>query len=640
MKINNLSKTFAGKRMLAKALAVLMLLCGSVTSAGAAEGFYVSGRKLMDANGKEFMMRGCNYSWAWQRGYENSVIPAAKRIGCNAIRIQLSTGKKWQKCSDSDLERLIKLCIDNKLVVMFNTHDETGSNEYSDLENACNFWIEKKNILNKYRKYVLLNISNEWCGAWNSLTWSQGYKKAIPKLRSAGIKNTLVVDCAGWGQYPRSIFDKGEEVAACDTEKNTIFSMHFYQDAAGSKSSVESNINSAMNLSVPVIIGEFSYQHKGKTIAWQKILDMTKEKKMGTLIWSWTGNGDGAEDCDMFSGYDDSGWKTNGTNLVKGKNGVKDTSVECSIFSNGQVDPDPVDPEPEPEPGETTASTVWTGSEVLDSWNNIVVIPASAFAKAKESDKVRLTFADCGATPQVQVALQTVAAWVWTQIEDCADIVGNTYVLDISRESPVDDTILAMLQAHGMSLKGQMATVTKVEILTAGGGSQGGGEETSVIHTANSKLTWSDEIQIPASAFRNAAGGDTLRFNFTDCGGHPQVQLVIKVGGEKWTELVQFADINGTTYSYVIPKDTRADYSVIETLKSYGMILKGQQATFTKLELVKSGTSAVESIEVADEAIDFDLPVEIYTLDGRRVAEFERGIYIVRQGNKVIKIAK
>ena len=38
--------------------------------------------------------------------------------------------------------------------------------------------------------------------------------------------------------------------------------------------------------------------------------------------------------------------------------------------------------------------------------------------------------------------------------------------------------------------------------------------------------------------------------------------------------------------------------------------------------------------------IDFSLPYEIYTLDGRRVAEFERGIYIVRQGNKVMKIAK
>ena len=127
-----------------KILSLLLLFVAAVSGAVAAEGFHTSGTKLFDANGNEFIMRGCNYSWAWQRGNEYSVIPAAKRIGCNAIRIQLSTGRKWQKCSKSDLERLIKLCEDNKLIAVFNTHDETGSNEYSDLENAANFWIEMK----------------------------------------------------------------------------------------------------------------------------------------------------------------------------------------------------------------------------------------------------------------------------------------------------------------------------------------------------------------------------------------------------------------------------------------------------------------------------------------------------------------
>lgn len=57
--------------------------------------------------------------------------------------------------------------------------------------------------------------------------------------------------------------------------------------------------------------------------------------------------------------------------------------------------------------------------------------------------------------------------------------------------------------------------------------------------------------------------------------------------------------------------------------------------------IFRSGESGVtEMEEETGGEIDFSLPYEIYTLDGRRVAEFERGIYIVRQGNKVIKIAK
>ena len=776
MKLNLRKNLFGKSGLIGVALAAFGLL-SSAASAGAADGFYVSGKKLMDANGKEFMMRGCNFSWAWQRGNESSVIPAAKRIGCNAIRIQLSTGSKWTKCSDSDLEKLIKLCIDNKLIVMFNTHDETGSNSYSDLENACNFWIEKKTILNKYRKYVLVNISNEWYGTWDASGWASGYKQAIPKLRNAGIKNTLVVDCAGYGQYPASIFNKGSEVAETDTEKNTIFSMHFYQDAAGSESTVESNINKAMQMSYPVIIGEFAYQHQGHSIAYQKILDMTKEKKMSTFIWSWTGNGGGAEDCDMFGSYDDSQWKTNGTKLVKGTNGVASTSVECSVFSSGTVTPDQT--EDDDNSGTSSSSTVWTGDGDFNSWKSIVEIPESAFANAKEGDTVRLVFSNCGSTPQVQIAVKTVADWTWTELVSYDDIVNNQYDLKISgtpsgcddtllamlkahgmylkgqdahvakveiltsdggnsggnsggssesssstvwtgdgdfnnwtsiveipesaftsakegdtvrlvfsncgttpqvqiavktvadwtwtelvsydditnsqydlkiegTPSGCDDTLLAMLKAHGMYLKGQDAHVAKVEILTSGGSSSGGNSggsssssETTVWTGSEALGSWNNDVEIPASAFSSAAGGDTLRFNFTDCGENPQVQLVIKVGTDwTWTVLVEYDDITSNKYEYAIPSDTRADYSVISTLKERGMILKGQNATLTSVQVVKSGVSGIDEFKATDTRIDFNAPVEIYTLDGRRVDEMAKGIYILRQGNKVMKVIK
>lgn len=340
-----------------KIFSLLLLLMAVFSGAVAADGFYTSGTKLMDSNGNEFIMRGCNFSWAWQRGNEYTVIPAAKRIGCNAIRIQLSTGRKWQKCSASDLERLIKLCEDNKLVAVFNTHDETGSNDYSDLENAANFWIEMKDILNAHRKTVLVNISNEWYGQWDSYGWAEGYKKVIPKLRNAGILSTLVVDCAGWGQYPKSIFDRGREVAAADSKGNLVFSMHFYQDAAGSDSQVRSNIDKALNVGCPVLIGEFAYEHQGHPVAWQTILDYTKEKNVGYLVWSWTGNGGGVEACDMFGGYDDSVWKPNGTNTVKGRNGIQQTSRECSIFDPNGGNQGGGDPTPNP-PGQDESTVL------------------------------------------------------------------------------------------------------------------------------------------------------------------------------------------------------------------------------------------------------------------------------------------
>lgn len=43
---------------------LLLLVMWFSTGANAAEGFYVSGTKLMDCNGNEFVMRGVNYSYA------------------------------------------------------------------------------------------------------------------------------------------------------------------------------------------------------------------------------------------------------------------------------------------------------------------------------------------------------------------------------------------------------------------------------------------------------------------------------------------------------------------------------------------------------------------------------------------------
>ena len=314
-------------------------------------GFYTQGTKLYDANGNEFIMRGVNYSWCWQSnngdGYTaNDVIPAAKRQGVNIIRIQLADGgnHSWKKPTASELSNLIKLCKDNKLIVMFNTHDETGSNKVEDLERAANFWISMKDILNANRAYVLVNISNEWYGAWESGPWADGYAKVIPMMRNAGIKNTLVVDCAGYGQFPASIPQAGAKVLASDPDKNLIFSEHLY-DCFPSASDVDKAIDNALTVGAPVIVGEFSYNHKGKPVAWQEILDYCQTKGIGYLGWSWTGNGDGTEACDMFGGYNDSNMKENGKCIILGRNGIKETSKECSVFSGiqgggGQKDPD------------------------------------------------------------------------------------------------------------------------------------------------------------------------------------------------------------------------------------------------------------------------------------------------------------
>lgn len=136
---------------------------------------------------------------------------------------------------------------------------------------------------------VIANIANEWYGTWNGSAWADGYKYAIKSLRDAGIQNTLMVDCAGWGQYPDSIKDYGKSVFEADSLKNTVFSIHMYEYAGANDTTVSNNINNALNLNVPLVIGEFGQKHTNGDV--DAIISICKNKSVGYMGWSWKGNG-------------------------------------------------------------------------------------------------------------------------------------------------------------------------------------------------------------------------------------------------------------------------------------------------------------------------------------------------------------
>lgn len=313
-----------------------MLIVPIIADAQIQGSFTLDGTDLIDANGNKFVMRGVNYSWCWQMHKEVTVIPAAARIGCNAIRIQLGTGRRFSRPTKSELKKLITLCEENHLVAIFNTHDATGSDNVEDLVEAANFWVDMKDILNAHTATTIVNIANEWYGSsGKSACWADGYCTAIDIIRKGGLLNTLIVDAAGWGQWPRSIFEKAQMVADADPLHNTMFSMHMYDVAGKNAATVCSNIDRALETGYPVIIGEFASSHGGRYVDWQTILDYSAEKEMGYLVWSWTGNSGGVEDCDMFGGYDETDYRPNGTNTVLGRNGISETSQICSVYTSG-----------------------------------------------------------------------------------------------------------------------------------------------------------------------------------------------------------------------------------------------------------------------------------------------------------------
>ncbi len=314
---------------------ILFLFLGVGKVVAASDGFQVNGTKLYDANGNEFIMRGVNYPHAWFTSEYQTAIPAIAEKGFNCVRIVVADGQKWNKTSYDELKNLISICKANNLVAIVEVHDATGADDTDRLNRAVDYWIEMKSLLQGNEAYVIVNIANEWYGTWDDGSlWKNGYVTAIKNLRDAGINNTLMVDCAGWGQYPQVIFDYGKEVLQADKEKNTMFSIHMYEYAGGDANTVKSNIDNVLNQNLCLTIGEFGGYHSNGDVDEDTIINYCNSKNVGWLAWSWYGNSGELDYLDLV--YDWSGDKLTefGNRVIYGKNGISETAKKCTIFNN------------------------------------------------------------------------------------------------------------------------------------------------------------------------------------------------------------------------------------------------------------------------------------------------------------------
>lgn len=314
------------------------------------KGFHINGTHLVDAKGNDFLIRGYNYSYSWQTGYGYGPIDKAKEVGCNAIRLNISNGNLgFTSYTDySTLASLISYCEQKKLVCIPEVQDPLGSNSIGDLDKAVDYWLSVKGALIGHENTVIINIANEWVEGWEEQadTWRDGYVKAVKALRGAGLKHTIMIDCAGYGQYPDVIWTHGQDIIDAEKEANggevnIMFSIHFYEHACyedfetPSGSKVAAAMDKALAMDVPLCVGEFGYARKGGSwhCDWETIMKYGKTRNVGYLGWSYTGNGEGDGCLDMFDG---NGYmQKNGDIIINTPEyGIKATSVECTVFND------------------------------------------------------------------------------------------------------------------------------------------------------------------------------------------------------------------------------------------------------------------------------------------------------------------
>ena len=299
------------------------------------QGIHTQGSKLLDANGNEFIFRGINLAHAWYTDKTEFSMSEISALGANSARIVLACGSKWDKTPYSEVENIVKWCEKYGLICVLELHDFTGSNKASDItETALKYWAEMKNLLNVYKKYIIINIANEWIGTFalsKESLWRDTYISAVKSMRDIGIENAIMIDASGYAQETGPITKNANKVLEADPDKNIIFSYHVYDSLGKNDNTLISGFYALKNTGVCWVVGEFGWRHGWTNVAYKTLMSYCQENNIGWIAWSWAGNSGGDEFLDLtsaktFSGSDLTDW---GKDVFYGDNGIQKTSKKA-----------------------------------------------------------------------------------------------------------------------------------------------------------------------------------------------------------------------------------------------------------------------------------------------------------------------
>lgn len=353
------------------------------------ESMYVKGKKLYDANGNEFIMRGINIPHAWYTDKTETSINAVADLGANCVRVVLADGYQWDKTSREEVQKIIDICKANKLVCVLEIHDYTGNNDPANLQQAVDYWIDLKDILNDNKNYVIVNIANEWLGTWDlGDTWANTYCEAIKRIRNAGIENVIMVDGSGYGQETKYLIRDCKKVRDADPLGNTMFSIHMYSVAGADASTVKSNIDNTLANDVCLCIGEFGDFQNGGDVDEQTIIDYSQEKSVGTIAWSWKGNGGTDITLDLSKDWEGKNLTDWGKYVFYSENGIYNTSRLAYYLTYPDGDNPGPAPTVAPVPTPTPAPTVAPDGEIPIDTDQLNVSEEEWFLSGDASDEV------------------------------------------------------------------------------------------------------------------------------------------------------------------------------------------------------------------------------------------------------------
>lgn len=272
---------------------ILLLTVLSFTTPARAQTMKVKGRHLYTATGEKVVLRGVNEMFIWSGDKTGeTILPEIAKTGANSCRLAWTTAG-----APAQMDRLIANCIQNKMIPIIELHDATGN--WTKLQLCLDYWKREdvKAIMDKHKKWVLLNIANEVGGTTPADTFKLKYLDAVQQLRTAGYEVPLMIDASNWGQDETNIIATWQDIVQADPLKRCLFSVHTYW-AQNAQARLDNLINRVVTDEIPLLFGEAPQPKVGPNCSvdfpYINFLSQCQAKEIGWLVWSWgaVNNGD------------------------------------------------------------------------------------------------------------------------------------------------------------------------------------------------------------------------------------------------------------------------------------------------------------------------------------------------------------
>ncbi|WNR46137.1 cellulase family glycosylhydrolase [Paenibacillus roseipurpureus] len=289
-------------------------LSGKALGAGT---FSVSGTKIVDRNGAEFVVKGVNVNgeyWPWTRNTANDAGLIVDNWKFNTIRVNMYPRLAYNGVAKTqDISAIVNAYTAKGAIVIIENHDVTGrypeaspvtegSDRYPSLSEMVTWWKDMA-VRFKDNDRVWFNPMNEPGIGTYSLAdsvnkWYSTNDTLIGAIRSVAPSNIIVVDDHDYGQgngfvngassNDSAIVSKGTQLKSKYT--NLVFSVHMYEKWTSGETRFNNYVNTIRTKGLPIIVGEYGVGNNADVSVVDSMFAVAVPNNVGRIAWAWTGD--------------------------------------------------------------------------------------------------------------------------------------------------------------------------------------------------------------------------------------------------------------------------------------------------------------------------------------------------------------